>query len=176
MMTLQMWKSSTGVGVSTYARRCNVYILYTYRSEYAVRVHMTMRVEDFFGGVSFPVWFFFFFFLFQIQDKLPHLKAIIQYKDALKEKKPNLYSVWIIHCMHTHTIFTVKIRNLTDALFFCRVCLSSHKVGGVYGTGPQRAGCSARWCHRVPETQSVLRADLHFRNHRAAEGGHAEPW
>ncbi|XP_076860414.1 long-chain-fatty-acid--CoA ligase ACSBG2 isoform X2 [Brachyhypopomus gauderio] len=28
----------------------------------------------------------------QIQDKLPHLKAIIQYKDALKEKKPNLYT------------------------------------------------------------------------------------
>ncbi|XP_047656349.1 long-chain-fatty-acid--CoA ligase ACSBG2 isoform X2 [Tachysurus fulvidraco] len=30
--------------------------------------------------------------ILQIQDKLPHLKAIIQYKDALKEKKPNLYS------------------------------------------------------------------------------------
>ncbi|XP_066499587.1 long-chain-fatty-acid--CoA ligase ACSBG2 isoform X2 [Hoplias malabaricus] len=30
--------------------------------------------------------------ILQIQDKLPHLKAIIQYKDALKEKKPNLYT------------------------------------------------------------------------------------
>ncbi|XP_023699741.2 long-chain-fatty-acid--CoA ligase ACSBG2 [Paramormyrops kingsleyae] len=30
--------------------------------------------------------------ILQIQDKLPHLKAIIQYKDSLKEKKPNLYS------------------------------------------------------------------------------------
>ncbi|XP_034036051.1 long-chain-fatty-acid--CoA ligase ACSBG2 isoform X2 [Thalassophryne amazonica] len=28
----------------------------------------------------------------QIEDKLPHLKAIVQYKDALKEKKPNLYT------------------------------------------------------------------------------------
>lgn len=33
---------------------------------------------------------------FQIQDKLPHLKAIIQYKDELKEKKPNLYTVHLI--------------------------------------------------------------------------------
>lgn len=30
--------------------------------------------------------------ILQIQDQLPHLKAIIQYKDALKEKRPNLYS------------------------------------------------------------------------------------
>ncbi|XP_072537451.1 long-chain-fatty-acid--CoA ligase ACSBG2 isoform X2 [Salminus brasiliensis] len=30
--------------------------------------------------------------ILQIQDKLPHLKAIIQYKDSLKEKKPNLYT------------------------------------------------------------------------------------
>ncbi|XP_062854876.1 long-chain-fatty-acid--CoA ligase ACSBG2 isoform X2 [Trichomycterus rosablanca] len=30
--------------------------------------------------------------ILQIQDKLPHLKAIVQYKDALKEKKPNLYT------------------------------------------------------------------------------------
>uniref|UniRef100_A0A3B5LQM1 Long-chain-fatty-acid--CoA ligase ACSBG2 n=1 Tax=Xiphophorus couchianus TaxID=32473 RepID=A0A3B5LQM1_9TELE len=30
--------------------------------------------------------------ILQIEDKLPHLKAIIQYKDALKEKRPNLYS------------------------------------------------------------------------------------
>ncbi|XP_060788740.1 long-chain-fatty-acid--CoA ligase ACSBG2-like [Neoarius graeffei] len=30
--------------------------------------------------------------ILQIQDKLPHLKAIIQYKGSLKEKKPNLYS------------------------------------------------------------------------------------
>lgn len=30
--------------------------------------------------------------ILQIQDKLPHLKAIIQYKDELKEKKPNLYT------------------------------------------------------------------------------------
>ncbi|XP_033858028.1 long-chain-fatty-acid--CoA ligase ACSBG2-like isoform X2 [Acipenser ruthenus] len=30
--------------------------------------------------------------ILQIQDKLPHVKAIIQYKDALKEKKPNLYT------------------------------------------------------------------------------------
>lgn len=31
--------------------------------------------------------------ILQVEDKLPHLKAIIQYKDALKEKRANLYSV-----------------------------------------------------------------------------------
>lgn len=31
----------------------------------------------------------------QVEDKLPHLKAIIQYKDALKEKRPNLYTVGV---------------------------------------------------------------------------------
>uniref|UniRef100_A0A8C1IQ10 Long-chain-fatty-acid--CoA ligase ACSBG2 n=1 Tax=Cyprinus carpio TaxID=7962 RepID=A0A8C1IQ10_CYPCA len=30
--------------------------------------------------------------ILQVQDRLPHLKAIIQYKDELKEKKPNLYT------------------------------------------------------------------------------------
>ncbi|XP_061594761.1 long-chain-fatty-acid--CoA ligase ACSBG2 isoform X2 [Cololabis saira] len=30
--------------------------------------------------------------ILQIKDNLPHLKAIIQYKDALKEKLPNLYT------------------------------------------------------------------------------------
>lgn len=30
--------------------------------------------------------------ILQIEDQLPHLKAIIQYKDTLKEKRPNLYS------------------------------------------------------------------------------------
>uniref|UniRef100_A0A672JJH0 Long-chain-fatty-acid--CoA ligase ACSBG2 n=1 Tax=Salarias fasciatus TaxID=181472 RepID=A0A672JJH0_SALFA len=30
--------------------------------------------------------------ILQIEDKLPHLKAIIQYKDTLKEKRPNLYT------------------------------------------------------------------------------------
>ncbi|KAM8874891.1 long-chain-fatty-acid--CoA ligase ACSBG2 [Spinachia spinachia] len=30
--------------------------------------------------------------ILQVEDKLPHLKAIIQYKDELKEKRPNLYS------------------------------------------------------------------------------------
>ncbi|MBN3315592.1 ACBG2 ligase, partial [Atractosteus spatula] len=30
--------------------------------------------------------------ILQIQDKLPRLKAIVQYKDALKEKRPNLYT------------------------------------------------------------------------------------
>uniref|UniRef100_A0A3Q3APP4 Long-chain-fatty-acid--CoA ligase ACSBG2 n=1 Tax=Kryptolebias marmoratus TaxID=37003 RepID=A0A3Q3APP4_KRYMA len=30
--------------------------------------------------------------ILQIEDKLPHLKAIVQYKDTLKEKRPNLYS------------------------------------------------------------------------------------
>uniref|UniRef100_A0A3B3ZTZ2 Long-chain-fatty-acid--CoA ligase ACSBG2 n=1 Tax=Periophthalmus magnuspinnatus TaxID=409849 RepID=A0A3B3ZTZ2_9GOBI len=30
--------------------------------------------------------------ILQVEDKLPHLKAIIQYKDSLKEKRPNLYS------------------------------------------------------------------------------------
>uniref|UniRef100_A0A8C8CIU3 Long-chain-fatty-acid--CoA ligase ACSBG2 n=1 Tax=Oncorhynchus tshawytscha TaxID=74940 RepID=A0A8C8CIU3_ONCTS len=30
--------------------------------------------------------------ILQVQDKLPHMKAIIQYKDALKEKRPNLYT------------------------------------------------------------------------------------
>ncbi|XP_023674250.1 long-chain-fatty-acid--CoA ligase ACSBG2-like isoform X2 [Paramormyrops kingsleyae] len=28
----------------------------------------------------------------QVQDKLPHLKAIIQYRDTLKEKRPNLFT------------------------------------------------------------------------------------
>ncbi|KAG7230572.1 hypothetical protein INR49_025289 [Caranx melampygus] len=30
--------------------------------------------------------------ILQVEDKLPHLKAIVQYKDALKEKRPNLYT------------------------------------------------------------------------------------
>ncbi|CAL1594148.1 unnamed protein product [Knipowitschia caucasica] len=30
--------------------------------------------------------------IIQVEDKLPHLKAIIQYKQELKEKRPNLYS------------------------------------------------------------------------------------
>ncbi|KAM9475249.1 long-chain-fatty-acid--CoA ligase ACSBG2 [Clarias gariepinus] len=30
--------------------------------------------------------------ILKVQDQLPHLKAIIQYKGALKEKKPNLYT------------------------------------------------------------------------------------
>ncbi|KAG7514292.1 long-chain-fatty-acid-CoA ligase ACSBG2 isoform X2 [Solea senegalensis] len=30
--------------------------------------------------------------ILQVEDKLPHLKAIIQYKDTLKEKRPNLYT------------------------------------------------------------------------------------
>ncbi|XP_069784019.1 long-chain-fatty-acid--CoA ligase ACSBG2 isoform X2 [Narcine bancroftii] len=30
--------------------------------------------------------------ILQIQDQLPHLKAIVQYKDDLKEKRPNLYT------------------------------------------------------------------------------------
>ncbi|KAG5851466.1 hypothetical protein ANANG_G00093740 [Anguilla anguilla] len=30
--------------------------------------------------------------ILQVQDKLPHLKAIIQYKDELKEKRPNLFT------------------------------------------------------------------------------------
>ncbi|XP_035503477.1 long-chain-fatty-acid--CoA ligase ACSBG2 isoform X6 [Scophthalmus maximus] len=30
--------------------------------------------------------------ILQVEDKLPHLKAIIQYKDALQEKRPNLYT------------------------------------------------------------------------------------
>ncbi|TNN40386.1 Long-chain-fatty-acid--CoA ligase ACSBG2 [Liparis tanakae] len=30
--------------------------------------------------------------ILQVEDRLPHLKAIVQYKDALKEKRPNLYS------------------------------------------------------------------------------------
>ncbi|KAL4608362.1 long-chain-fatty-acid-CoA ligase ACSBG2 isoform X1 [Arapaima gigas] len=30
--------------------------------------------------------------ILQVQDKLPHLKAVIQYKDALKEKRPNLFT------------------------------------------------------------------------------------
>lgn len=34
-----------------------------------------------------------YFVCSQVEDKLPHLKAIIQYKDALKEKRSNLYTV-----------------------------------------------------------------------------------
>ncbi|KAJ1212738.1 hypothetical protein NDU88_000386 [Pleurodeles waltl] len=30
--------------------------------------------------------------IMQVQDQLPHLKAIVQYKDELKEKRPNLYT------------------------------------------------------------------------------------
>ncbi|XP_060702105.1 long-chain-fatty-acid--CoA ligase ACSBG2 isoform X1 [Hemiscyllium ocellatum] len=30
--------------------------------------------------------------ILQIQDQLPHLKAIVQYKDELKDKRPNLYT------------------------------------------------------------------------------------
>lgn len=30
--------------------------------------------------------------ILQVMDKLPHLRAIIQYKDELKEKRPNLYT------------------------------------------------------------------------------------
>ncbi|XP_072261276.1 long-chain-fatty-acid--CoA ligase ACSBG2 isoform X1 [Pyxicephalus adspersus] len=30
--------------------------------------------------------------ILQVQDQLPHLKAIVQYKDELKEKRPNLYT------------------------------------------------------------------------------------
>ncbi|KAG7279420.1 hypothetical protein CRUP_024239 [Coryphaenoides rupestris] len=30
--------------------------------------------------------------ILQVQDQLPHLKAIVQYKDELKEKKPNVYT------------------------------------------------------------------------------------
>ncbi|XP_040273720.1 long-chain-fatty-acid--CoA ligase ACSBG2 isoform X3 [Bufo bufo] len=30
--------------------------------------------------------------ILQIQDQLPHLKAIIQYKDEIKEKQPNIYT------------------------------------------------------------------------------------
>ncbi|XP_039891054.1 long-chain-fatty-acid--CoA ligase ACSBG2 [Simochromis diagramma] len=30
--------------------------------------------------------------ILQIEDQLPHLKAIVQYKDELKEKRPNLYT------------------------------------------------------------------------------------
>lgn len=42
-------------------------------------------------GRTYLKWVFFL----QVQDKLPHLKAIIQYKDALKEKRPNLYTVCV---------------------------------------------------------------------------------
>ncbi|XP_056459415.1 long-chain-fatty-acid--CoA ligase ACSBG2 [Gadus chalcogrammus] len=30
--------------------------------------------------------------ILQVQDQLPHLKAIVQYKDELKEKRPNVYT------------------------------------------------------------------------------------
>ncbi|XP_062250977.1 long-chain-fatty-acid--CoA ligase ACSBG2 isoform X1 [Platichthys flesus] len=30
--------------------------------------------------------------ILQVEDQLPHLKAIVQYKDALEEKRPNLYT------------------------------------------------------------------------------------
>ncbi|XP_019954091.1 long-chain-fatty-acid--CoA ligase ACSBG2 [Paralichthys olivaceus] len=30
--------------------------------------------------------------ILQVEDQLPHLKAIVQYKEALKEKRPNLYT------------------------------------------------------------------------------------
>lgn len=32
-------------------------------------------------------------FLTQIEDRLPHLKGIVQYGEEIKEKRPNLYSV-----------------------------------------------------------------------------------
>lgn len=58
------------------------------------------KIEAFFfiyiQGRGVAVCFLNFLFLCpQVEDKLPHLKAIIQYKDALKEKRPNLYTVGV---------------------------------------------------------------------------------
>lgn len=53
----------------------------------------------------------------QVEDKLPHLKAIIQYKDALKEKRPNLYTVstqTVYEKNFTYFYFTFKKQSLSD--------------------------------------------------------------
>ncbi|CAB1331382.1 unnamed protein product, partial [Coregonus sp. 'balchen'] len=45
--------------------------------------------------------------ILQVQDKLPHLKAIIQYKDSLKEKRPNLYTLtWTAFAVGRHVRLT----------------------------------------------------------------------
>ena len=38
------------------------------------------------------------YFPSQIKDQLPHLKAIVQYKDELQQKLPNLYTVHLQKC------------------------------------------------------------------------------
>lgn len=66
--------------------------------------------------IRFSVWS-------QVEDKLPHLKAIIQYKDALKEKRPNLYTVSKQSVCEKHFkeflawVFEFKKRRLSD--FVC---------------------------------------------------------
>lgn len=35
----------------------------------------------------------FLYLSLQVKDQLPHLKAIVQYKDELRQKLPNLYTV-----------------------------------------------------------------------------------
>ena len=38
----------------------------------------------------------------QVRDRLPHLKAIVQYKGKLSQEYPNVYEVTPLHT-HTHT-------------------------------------------------------------------------
>lgn len=58
------------------------------------------------------------FSILQVEDKLPHLKAIVQYKDALKEKRPNLYTV----SKHCFFLFSL-MRNMKMLYFFQSVSL-----------------------------------------------------
>lgn len=141
-------------------------------------------------GRTYLKWVFFL----QVQDKLPHLKAIIQYKDALKEKRPNLYTVWMecqlfrFHLNNRTQIhaFCVFLEVFITQYVFCRfvspptlswMCLPCIvcTVGWVYGAGSWWARHKAGWHHRYPEAQPVLHTDLHFWYHRPAQRSDAQP-
>ena len=38
----------------------------------------------------------------QVRDRLPHLKAIVQYKGKLSQEYPNVYEVTPLHTPHAH--------------------------------------------------------------------------
>lgn len=54
----------------------------------------------------------------QVQERLPHLKAIIQYKDELKEKKPNVYTVNKHAAWPSNEICAATCFNLVHTTFF----------------------------------------------------------
>lgn len=105
----------------------------------------------------------------QVEDKLPHLKAIIQYKDALKEKRPNLYTVSTQSAYEEHE----KIDSFSSEASSEWLCLCA-AVGRVHGARTWRARRTPRHHHLQPEAQPMLHAHLHLRNHRAAQRSHAQ--